>query len=67
MWNHYIYNTHWQGTIEEKIYQRQINKQGLSAAIMGSKQNTAKNAKFSLEELRVCVPANCNAFIPTWV
>ena len=39
------------GTIEEKIYQRQISKQGLSGAIMDLKKK--REAQFSLEELRV--------------
>ncbi|GAB1599245.1 DNA repair and recombination protein RAD54B-like [Argonauta hians] len=38
------------GTIEEKIYQRQINKQSLSGAIVESREKG--KVKFSLEELR---------------
>lgn len=40
-----------QGTIEEKIYQRQISKQGLSGAVMDLKNK--REAQFSREELRV--------------
>ncbi|XP_043200083.1 DNA repair and recombination protein RAD54B-like [Amphibalanus amphitrite] len=38
------------GTIEEKIYQRQISKQGLSAAVVDAGQRSA--AHFSRDELR---------------
>ncbi|XP_037085497.1 DNA repair and recombination protein RAD54B-like [Pollicipes pollicipes] len=38
------------GTIEEKIYQRQVSKQGLSAAVVDADQRSA--AHFSRDELR---------------
>ena len=40
-----------QGTIEEKIYQRQISKQGLSGAVMDSKRKC--DVQFSLDDLKV--------------
>ena len=39
------------GTIEEKVFQRQISKQGLSGAVVDSKANVAP--KFSREDLKV--------------
>ncbi|CAH1802023.1 unnamed protein product [Owenia fusiformis] len=47
----YIYRLFTTGTIEEKVYQRQISKQGLSGAVMDSK-TTIQNVKFSLEDLK---------------
>lgn len=41
-----------QGTIEEKIYQRQISKQSLSGAVVDAK-GQGGSVKFSLEDLRV--------------
>lgn len=41
-----------QGTIEEKIFQRQLMKQDLSGAVVDAKTSGAK-PQFSLEELRV--------------
>lgn len=41
------------GTIEEKIFQRQILKQGLSGAIVDSRDS--KQGHFTREELKVCV------------
>ena len=41
-----------QGTIEEKMFQRQLMKQGLSGTVMDTQNKTAK-PQFSLEELRV--------------
>ena len=52
-----------QGTIEEKIFQRQVTKQGLSVVMDGdsnrdmkkkNKSKAASNIQFSLEELKVC-------------
>ena len=40
-----------QGTIEEKVYQRQVSKQGLSGAVVDAKASTP--AQFSREELKV--------------
>lgn len=40
------------GTIEEKIYQRQISKQSLSGAVVDAK-GQGGSVKFSLEDLRV--------------
>lgn len=39
------------GTIEEKIYQRQISKQGLSGAVVDLTK-TSEHIQFSAEELR---------------
>lgn len=40
-----------QGTIEEKVYQRQICKQGLSGSVIDVREK--KEAQFSLDDLRV--------------
>lgn len=40
-----------QGTIEEKIYQRQVSKQGLSGAVMDLCDKN--NVQFSMEDLKV--------------
>ncbi len=45
----YLFYT--QGTIEEKVYQRQISKQGLSGAVVDAKSHG--HVKFSLEDLKV--------------
>lgn len=39
------------GTIEEKIYQRQISKQGLSGAVLDLTR-TSEHIQFSVEELK---------------
>lgn len=39
------------GTIEEKIYQRQISKQGLSGAVVDLAK-TSEHIQFSVEELK---------------
>ena len=39
------------GTIEEKIYQRQISKQGLSGAVVDLSK-TSDHIQFSVEELK---------------
>ena len=49
-----------QGTIEEKVYQRQISKQGLSGAVVDAKSHG--HVKFSLEDLKVIASAAC--FLP---
>ncbi|KAH9519785.1 DNA repair and recombination protein rad54b [Bulinus truncatus] len=46
----YIYRLLTTGTIEEKVYQRQITKQGLSGAVMDV--NNKNNVQFSLEDLK---------------
>lgn len=46
----HIYRFLTTGTIEEKIYQRQISKQSLSGAVMDAREKT--NVQFSLEDLR---------------
>ncbi|CAC5403019.1 RAD54B [Mytilus coruscus] len=46
----YIYRLLSTGTIEEKIYQRQISKQSLSGAVMDSKNK--KDVQFSLDDLK---------------
>ncbi|MFT7816245.1 DNA repair and recombination protein RAD54B isoform X1 [Arapaima gigas] len=43
--------SHLTGTIEEKIYQRQVSKQGLSGAVVDSCKR-AEHSSFSVEELR---------------
>ncbi|XP_030847505.1 DNA repair and recombination protein RAD54B isoform X1 [Strongylocentrotus purpuratus] len=47
----YIYRLITAGTIEEKIYQRQISKQSLSGAVVDAKGQSG-SVKFSLEDLR---------------
>ncbi|XP_038053766.1 DNA repair and recombination protein RAD54B-like [Patiria miniata] len=46
----HIYRLITTGTIEEKVYQRQISKQGLSGAVVDAKSHG--HVKFSLEDLR---------------
>ncbi|VDI75014.1 DNA repair and recombination protein RAD54B [Mytilus galloprovincialis] len=46
----YIYRLLSTGTIEEKIYQRQISKQSLSGAVMDSKSKN--DVQFSLDDLK---------------
>lgn len=49
----FIYRLLCTGTIEEKIYQRQISKQGLSGAVVDDKKgDSGSSVAFSLEELR---------------
>ena len=48
----YIYRLLATGTIEEKIYQRQVAKQGLSGAVVDDKKGEGSSAAFSLDELR---------------
>ncbi|RUS75526.1 hypothetical protein EGW08_016716 [Elysia chlorotica] len=48
----YIYRLLTTGTIEEKVYQRQISKQGLSGTIMDHTQSSGSSAHFSLEDLK---------------
>jgi DNA repair and recombination protein RAD54B len=50
--NVFIYRLLATGTIEEKIYQRQVAKQGLSGAVVDDKKGESSSATFSLEELR---------------
>ncbi|XP_067835362.1 DNA repair and recombination protein RAD54B [Heptranchias perlo] len=47
----HIYRLLTTGTIEEKIYQRQVSKQSLSGAVVDLKKKS-EHASFSLEELR---------------
>ncbi|XP_062508935.1 DNA repair and recombination protein RAD54B-like isoform X2 [Corticium candelabrum] len=47
----HIYRLLTTGTIEEKMFQRQLMKQGLSGTVMDTQNKTAK-PQFSLEELR---------------
>ncbi|XP_006859316.1 PREDICTED: DNA repair and recombination protein RAD54B [Chrysochloris asiatica] len=47
----HIYRLLTTGTIEEKIYQRQISKQGLSGAVMDLTK-TSEHIQFSVEELK---------------
>ncbi|KAH6932353.1 hypothetical protein HPB50_004882 [Hyalomma asiaticum] len=46
-----IYRLLTTGTIEEKIFQRQVTKQDLSGAVLDNKKD-GKRAKFSLEDLK---------------
>ncbi|XP_033628194.1 DNA repair and recombination protein RAD54B-like isoform X1 [Asterias rubens] len=46
----HIYRLITTGTIEEKVYQRQISKQGLSGAVVDAKSHG--HVKFSLEDLK---------------
>ncbi|XP_054711250.1 DNA repair and recombination protein RAD54B-like [Uloborus diversus] len=46
----YVYRLLTTGTIEEKIYQRQVSKQSLSGSVLN--QNSSENLKFSHDELR---------------
>lgn len=39
------------GTLDEKMYQRQVSKQGLSGAVVDARE--ANRAHFSTEELKV--------------
>ncbi|XP_062589715.1 DNA repair and recombination protein RAD54B-like [Saccostrea cucullata] len=59
----YIYRLLTTGTIEEKIYQRQISKQGLSGAVMDLKNK--REAQFSLQELRDLFSLNENTLSDT--
>jgi len=43
-----------QGSIEEKIYQRQVSKQGLSGAVMDVCDRN--DVQFSIDDLRVKLP-----------
>ena len=43
------------GTLEEKIYQRQISKYGLSTILNEPMTNSGDSVQFSPEELKVCV------------
>ena len=54
---------HTQGSIEEKIYQRQIIKQNLSGAVIDSMSN--KNVQFTDEELKVNFQQNNTIFRKT--
>ena len=47
----HIYRLLTTGTIEEKVYQRQICKQGLSGSVIDAREK--KESQFSLEDLRV--------------
>ena len=49
----HIYRLLTTGTIEEKVYQRQICKQGLSGSVIDAREK--KEVQFSLEDLRVSV------------
>ncbi|XP_061175065.1 DNA repair and recombination protein RAD54B-like [Saccostrea echinata] len=59
----YIYRLLTTGTIEEKIYQRQISKQGLSGAVMDLKNK--REAQFSLQELKDLFSLNENTLSDT--
>lgn len=45
------------GTIEEKIFQRQVSKAGLSETVVDS--NCFASLKFSMNELKVCLINSC--------
>ncbi|RDB25350.1 DNA repair and recombination protein RAD54B [Hypsizygus marmoreus] len=48
----YIYRFLTAGAIDEKIYQRQVTKLGLSNSLMGSGSSTSKSDSFSRKDLR---------------
>ncbi|CAL4103557.1 unnamed protein product, partial [Meganyctiphanes norvegica] len=48
------------GTIDEKIYQRQVRKQGLSGAVVDAR-DSAKGPQFSTEELKDLFSLNCES------
>ena len=54
----HIYRLLTTGTIEEKVYQRQICKQGLSGSIIDVREK--KEVQFSLEDLRVSRLYSCS-------
>jgi DNA repair and recombination protein RAD54 and RAD54-like protein len=51
------------GTIEEKIFQRQANKQALSSAVVDEKEDTERH--FSLDDLRQLFLFNENTLCET--
>ncbi|KAJ2913251.1 hypothetical protein MD484_g7183, partial [Candolleomyces efflorescens] len=48
----YIYRLITAGTIDEKIFQRQVTKLGLSSSVIGSESNASKTDSFSQKDLR---------------
>ncbi|XP_052818560.1 DNA repair and recombination protein RAD54B-like isoform X1 [Mya arenaria] len=48
----HIYRLLTTGSIEEKVYQRQISKQGLSGAVMDARDKGKSDVQFSLKDLR---------------
>ncbi|XP_060068607.1 DNA repair and recombination protein RAD54B-like [Ylistrum balloti] len=60
----YIYRLLTTGSIEEKIYQRQITKQGLSGAVMESKAGK-NDVQFSREDLKDLFSLNVNTLCDT--
>ncbi|XP_012373582.2 DNA repair and recombination protein RAD54B [Dasypus novemcinctus] len=60
----HIYRLLTTGTIEEKIYQRQISKQGLSGAVVDLTK-TSEHIQFSLEELKNLFTLHENSYCVT--
>ncbi|XP_069125702.1 DNA repair and recombination protein RAD54B-like [Argopecten irradians] len=60
----HIYRLLTTGSIEEKIYQRQITKQGLSGAVMESKAGKS-DVQFSREDLKDLFSLNVNTLCDT--
>ncbi|TFK25490.1 RAD54B protein [Coprinopsis marcescibilis] len=56
----FIYRLVTAGTIDEKIFQRQITKLGLSASLIGSDGNASKSDSFSKKDLRDIFRINPN-------
>ncbi|KAF6760030.1 RAD54B protein [Ephemerocybe angulata] len=60
----YIYRLVTAGTIDEKIFQRQVTKLGLSSAVLGSESNSSKSDSFSQKDLRdifrIDINTGCN-------
>lgn len=54
-----------QGTLEEKIYQRQISKQSLSGAVMDCKGKN--DVQFSLDDLKVTGIMKKKLFLSTFI
>ena len=48
----YIYRFITTGTIEEKIFQRQVSKQGLSSVVQQDKSTRGGRIEFSLQDLK---------------
>ncbi len=55
----HIYRLLTTGTIEEKIYQRQVAKQGLSVAVDDNEQKGTGRSEFSAAELKVQMVQQC--------
>ncbi|TEB37551.1 hypothetical protein FA13DRAFT_1726666 [Coprinellus micaceus] len=60
----FIYRLITAGTIDEKIFQRQVTKLGLSSAVLGSESGSSKSDSFSQKDLRdifrIDINTGCN-------